>query len=114
MRDGAAALIGEGAPSPRPRRSRAFGILWGFDAAIAAVVLFFFLLGLSDGSVSSFNIGIWLLFLLGVGGVVGGSFHLSSRGLRRPALALALVLAVPGLLYALFLLVVLIGRPRWN
>src|SRR5215217_3048043 len=35
----------------------AFWLLWGFDALIAAVVLYFFFAGLADGSVSSFNAG---------------------------------------------------------
>ncbi len=55
-------LAADASAAPRPRRSKVFWILWGFDAVIA----------------------------------------------------LALGLAVPGLRYALFLLVVLIGRPRWN
>jgi hypothetical protein len=89
-----------------------FRILWGFDVTIALVVVFIW--GLFDGTVSAFNIGIWLILLVGVGGVVWGSWKLRAAGHSRPAVGLLLVLAIPGFLYLLFLLVVLIGRPRWN
>lgn len=91
-----------------------FWLVWGFDALIAAVVLFFFFAGLADGRVSSFNIGMWLVLLLGVAGVVGGSLRLRSIGRRGAAMAVLLVLAIPGLLCILFFLVVLITHPRWN
>jgi hypothetical protein len=70
--------------------------------------------GLGDGTVSARNIGLWLLILAGVAAVVGGGLRLRSKGRQRLGLALLMVLAVPGFLYVLFLLVVLIGRPRWN
>jgi hypothetical protein len=91
-----------------------FWIVWGFDAGIALVVLVFFCWGLSDGTVSSFNFGLWMAMLAGVGGVVGGSLWLRSKGRPRGAMAIAMILFVPGLLYALFLLAVLILHPRWN
>jgi hypothetical protein len=91
-----------------------FWVVWGFDAVIAAVLLFFFAVGLGDGSVSARNIGLWLLILAGVTAVVGGGFHLRSKGRAGLGLALLMVLAIPGFLYAFFLLAVLIGRPRWN
>ena len=91
-----------------------FWILWGFDALIAAVVLFFFFWGLADGTVSSFNAGLWTLMLLGVGGVVGGGWLLRARGKPRQATGLLLLLAIPGFLCLLFFLAVLILHPRWN
>ncbi len=33
-----------------------FWILWGIDAIVALIAVYFFIVGLSDGSVSSFNI----------------------------------------------------------
>jgi hypothetical protein len=36
-----------------------FWMLWGWDALIASVFVYFFLVGLADGSVSSFNAGLW-------------------------------------------------------
>lgn len=91
-----------------------FWILWGFDALIALVVLFFFVAGLADGRVSSLNILLWMVLLLGVAGVVGGALWLRSKARRGPAMAVLLVLTIPGFLCVLFFLVVLIGHPRWN
>ncbi len=91
-----------------------FWLLWGFDALVTLVVLYFFLAGLADGSVSSFNLGLWLTILLILAGVMVGSLAFRSAGHPVIATAILLVLAVPGLLYALFLLVALIAAPRWN
>ncbi len=91
-----------------------FWVPWAIDALISVVVLYFFVVGLADGSVSSFNMGIWTLLLMVLAVVMGGSLWLKSIG--RPGLgtALLLVLAIPGLLYALFMLVVIISGPSWN
>ena len=91
-----------------------FWILWGFDAIIAFVVLYFFFVGLADGSVSSFNMGLWMSLLAVVAIVLFGSLWLNSHG--RPGLAKGVlsILAIPGFLYLLFLLVGLITKPRWN
>lgn len=91
-----------------------FWILWGFDAILALVVLYFFFIGLADGSVSSFNMGLWLFLLAAVAAILLGSLWLKSHG--RPGLAKGVlsILAIPGFLYVLFMLVVLITKPRWN
>jgi hypothetical protein len=93
---------------------KSFWLFWGFDALITLVVLYFFVIGLIDGSVSSFNMGLWLLILLAVGGVMLGSLWLQSVGHRRPAIGVLLILAWPGLMCLLFFLAVLILHPRWN
>jgi vacuolar-type H+-ATPase subunit I/STV1 len=84
------------------------------DVVIAIIVLYFFLVGLADGSVSSFNIGLWLLILLGLGSILGGSLWLKTAGHPALAMVLLLILAIPGLLYGLFLLALVIAAPRWN
>ena len=91
-----------------------FWIPWAIDAVIATIVVCFFLWGLADGSVSAFNIGLWVLILGGLAAVVGGSLWLRSIG--RPGLGAALswVLAVPGLLAGLFFLILIVANPRWN
>ena len=93
---------------------KSFWLVWGFDALIALVFLYFFFTGLADGSVSSFNIGLWLLILLAVGGVVLGSLGLRSAGYSVAAHGVLLILALPGLVFLLFFLSVLILNPRWN
>lgn len=91
-----------------------FRILFGFDSLVALVALYFFVVGLADGSVSSFNILLWLALLAGIATVLGGSMLLNVRGHRGPANALLSVLAFPGFCFALFLLLVLVLQPRWN
>lgn len=91
-----------------------FRILLGIDIAAAAIVGYFFLVGLTDGSISSFNIELWLGLLLGLAAVFAAGLALRRAG--RPILAsLALaVLAVPTLLYGLFMLAVVLSGERWN
>lgn len=91
-----------------------FWITWAIDALTIAVALFFFLVGLADGSVSSFNIGIWSALLAALAVVIAGSLWLKAIG--RPGLGtvLLLALAIPAVLYALFLLLVILSEAQWN
>jgi uncharacterized membrane protein YoaK (UPF0700 family) len=89
-------------------------MLWGFDAIASLVILYFFVAGLADGSVSSFNMGLWLGIVLVVCGVMVGSLALRSSGRTRLAVAVLLVLALPALLFVLFFGALLITNPRWN
>jgi hypothetical protein len=91
-----------------------FWIPWAVDAVIGLVSVSFFLIGLGDGTVSSFNILLWLATLLTLAAILGGSLWLRAHGRHRPAIGLAWVLAAPGLAYGLFIIVVLITQPRWN
>jgi hypothetical protein len=97
-----------------PKKSRAFWIFWGFDAVVAGVVFFFFLWGLSDGTVSSFNGTLWAGMLAAVGSVLFGSLALRRAGYTKAAFGVLMILAVPGLMFLLFFLAVLILQPRWN
>ena len=91
-----------------------FRILLGIDIAAAAIVGYFFLVGLTDGSISSFNIELWLGLLLGLAAVFAAGLALRRAG--RPILAslVLAVLAVPTLLYGLFMLAVVLSGERWN
>ena len=91
-----------------------FWIPCAIDAVIASIAVYFFFIGLADGSVSSFNMGLWLCLLLGLGGLLAGSFWLKGRGRTGAATALLWVLAAPGVLAGCFVLIVLISNPRWN
>jgi hypothetical protein len=94
--------------------SRSFRLLWWFDALVAAVVFGFFLLGLGNGTVSSFNAGIWTVMLLVTQGVLWGSRALYRAGQRKLATTLALLLALPGFVCVLFFGVLLLSDTRWN
>jgi len=93
---------------------RLFWFLWAVDAIVAALVVFFFLVGIADGSVSSFNAHLWALMLAGVGGVVLGSLQLRARGRLQMATKLLWLLAAPGLGIGFFFLVLIVTHPRWN
>jgi hypothetical protein len=91
-----------------------FRVLLGIDIAAAAVVGYFFFVGLADGSVSAFNIELWTVILLGIAAVFAGGLVLRRAG--RPILACLIlaILAVPTLFYGLFLLVVILSGMSWN
>ena len=91
-----------------------FWIFWGIDALICTVVVVFFLLGLTNGSVSSFNIGIWVAILAALAVIIAGSLWLKGVGHPGFGTMLLLVLAVPGLLYGLFILLVAVTKTPWN
>jgi hypothetical protein len=88
--------------------------LLGIDLLVALVVVYFFVIGLADGSVSSFNMNLWLGLLAAVAATIGGGWLLNANGRRGAAIAVLSILAVPGVLYGLFVLLVIIAQPRWN
>jgi hypothetical protein len=91
-----------------------FWIPWTIDVIVALIAVYFFFIGLGDGSVSSFNMGLWLVILCVLGGVVVGSLALRGAARTGVATALVLVLAVPSALIGLFYLVLLVAPVRWN
>jgi hypothetical protein len=91
-----------------------YWILLAIDGAAALVALYFFFIGLADGSVSSFNAGIWLALLGGIGAVIGGGMAFHAAGRRRIACALLSVLAVPAFLSGLLVLMLIVLQPNWR
>lgn len=91
-----------------------FWIAWGLDAFICCIAVFFFLAGVMDGSVSSFNIKIWFILLSILALVQFGSFWLKSAGRKGLAFILLAIPAVPGVLYAVFMLFLIFSGVRWN
>jgi hypothetical protein len=96
------------------RLTLAYRTAMGISVAVAAVAVTFFLIGIADGSVSSFNIGIWTLLLAGIAVVLWAGAYLRGRQSTGLAIAVLCVTAVPGVVGALFILLVLILQPRWN
>lgn len=97
-----------------PRRSRVFGALFVCAVLTWLTLAAFFVIGIGDGSITSFNLALWLALLSAGGLSVWAGHALQGRGRTTLALAALSVTAVPGLLAALFLLVVLVTQPRWN
>ena len=92
----------------------AFWILWVFNALMALIPIYFFFIGISDGSVSSNNIGIWTVLLLVVAAVIGGSLLLKAYNQMQLAKTLLIIAAIPGAVAIIFFAVVMISKPRWN
>jgi hypothetical protein len=90
-----------------------FWTLWTFAALTGGTIVFFFAWGLTDGTVA-YSPGLWMVLLAVAAGVVGGGLRLHRTGRTGLAAALALLLALPGALYALFLLLVIVSGTRWN
>jgi hypothetical protein len=90
-----------------PRRFVGFWFSWAIDVVVALVFLYFFFVGLQDGSVSSFNIVLWIaiLFLLAV--IVGGSLALKVSGRVGLGTLIVTLMAVPSLLIGLMFLALL-------
>ena len=91
-----------------------FRILMALNLLVAAVAVFFFLWGLTDGTVSSFNIVLWLGLLAGTLGLPWAGWTLAGRGRVRAANVLLLVLAVPAVFAGIMIAVMIVNPPRWN
>lgn len=76
-----------------------------------AVLVFFFLWGLSDGTVSGANMLLWLALLAIPAGALFGSNQLWVRQHRAPAFALLAIPAAPALFFGLFVLLFMILQP---
>lgn len=91
-----------------------FRILLAIAGLVAATVLFFFAWGLSDGTVSSDNILLWLAMLGVVGAILGFAMKLKADGHLLPACVLLLLLALPAILAAFVMALLIVSPPRWN
>ena len=91
-----------------------FWVLWGIDAIVAAIFIYFFVIGLIDDSVSSFNLGLWLVILAALAALLLGSYRLRASGKVLVASVLLGILAVLGVLAAILSLMVIISPPNWN
>ena len=91
-----------------------FWIVFGIDVVAALVALYFFAVGLGDGSVSSFNMALWLGLLAGIAAIVGGGWMLNAKGQRAAANVLLSILGVPAFAFGLFLLLIVILQPNWR
>jgi hypothetical protein len=91
-----------------------YWILWIFNALIALIPIYFFFVGLGDGSISSRNLGIWLILMLVVAVVLVGPFLLKAAHQMGLAKGLMIVAAIPGILVVLYFIVVMTMNPDWK
>lgn len=91
-----------------------FWIFWSIDALIGAIAVVFFLVGLTNGTVAAFNMGIWIAILAALAVIIGGSLGLKAAGHPGLGAILCLVLAVPGLCSGLLILLFSVSNTSWN
>ena len=100
------------APSSRGRLTSMVFLVC--SALTTATFVVFFLIGIGDGSVSSFNLVLWLALLAAMGVSLWAGQALRAKGKFGAAIAALAFTAVPGILAAFFILVLLITQPRWT
>ena len=83
-------------------------------AFVAAIVIFFFAWGVSDGTVGPDNFLLWLLILGAIGAVMWGGLKLRAQGQTAAGSLVLLLLALPGFAVGLFIVFALVMQPRWN
>jgi hypothetical protein len=91
-----------------------FRMLLGIDAIICAIIVVFFFIGMVSGSVSSYNIGLWIAILAALAVIFGVSLWLKMLGYTVFGTLLLLVIAIPGLLYGLFIFLTIVTKTSWN
>ena len=87
---------------------KTFWTLFGIDAAVFLALSYFFVVGLEDGSVNSFNMALWLPLVGVPAAVLCGGLRLKATGRLGLARGLLSLLAVPGLLVGGWMLLVLV------
>jgi len=84
------------------------------DALAAVTALYYFFIGIADGTVSSRTIGFWLLVMGIFTAILLGSIWLKNQQYLGLSMATLLIIAIPALLYLLFILIASFGNQRWN
>jgi hypothetical protein len=91
-----------------------FWILWIFNALMCLIPIYFFFIGLGDGTITSRNIGLWLLILLVIAIVLVGTFLLKAANQMALAKVILILAAIPGILALLYFLIVFTSKPNWR
>jgi len=91
-----------------------FWILWAFNALMSLIPVYFFFIGLSDGSVDASNMGIWMIILLVVAAVMGGTYWLKTKNQLQAAKVFLVIASIPSLIFGLFIAISIFGDVRWN
>ncbi len=91
-----------------------FWILWIFNALMALVPVYFFFEGMADGSIDSNNWWMWMIILLVVGLILGGTYWLKTKNQVKAAKVLLIITAIPSILFILFFAFLIGSDVRWN
>ena len=91
-----------------------FWILWIFNALMSLIPIYFFFLGLQDGTVDINNMSLWLGILAVVGLLLGLTYWLKNKGQVLAAKVLLWMSAIPCLMVILYFVVAITSDVRWN
>lgn len=91
-----------------------FGILWAINALAAAILIYFFLAGVADGSVSSSNIGLWSGILVVCAVTLVGSLALRKTGHSALGNLVLSPIAIGAVLFVVFFSFLIGSGGRWN
>ena len=80
-----------------------YRVLQAIVIAVVAISLWFFFVGLGDGTIDYSNILLWMVVLAAPIAMLVISLHLLRSGQRAAAFVLLAVPAAPALLYGLYL-----------
>jgi len=90
-----------------------FKILLGIDLLTAIVIGGFFIVGVADGSVSSFNTQLWIGIWFAVAAIIAGGVALHRVTKTIFANLTLALLAVPTVLYVIFIGVFVFSGTSW-
>lgn len=105
-------MINDSTPGSRGRI--VFRATFVCSALTTFVAAAFFVIGLGDGSVSSFNLALWLGLLSAMALSLWAGYAFHARARLVLAIAALAVTAVPGVLAALFVLILMVTQPGFN
>lgn len=91
-----------------------FWTLWGIDAITAFTCLWFFIEGVVEGDISERNMGQWILIMLALGSLLGGSWYLKSIEYFLIAKILLSLLAIPAIMFVLFFSILILTGTKWQ
>jgi hypothetical protein len=91
-----------------------FWILWIFNALMALIPVFFFFIGLGDGSVNGENMGLWMIILTVIGLIIGGTYWLKTRNQLAAAKVILIIASIPSLIAILYAAMFMFSDVRWN
>ena len=91
-----------------------FRILWIVTVIVSLIVLYFFIAGLTDGSITERNMMLWMgLLAVCAVALVGGPW-LRHHQYPVPGLIVTSLVAVPSLIFALVMLIAILSGSKWN
>ena len=95
-------------------RSAVFWTFWTVDITATAVITYFFIEGLGDGTISSTNALLWLGLVMGPATILATAFLLRSYSRIGFANGVLSILAVPSLMFGLLTAILTLGTSSYR